>query len=336
MRSQSVGQTDLIIRKAQIFLEEEIEAIRQTKELMDEDFEKAIVLLKDCRGKIVITGIGKSGHAARKMAATMVSLGITAVYLNPAEAVHGDLGIVQENDVVIGISKSGESKEMIAIYPAIKNLKASIITITADPQSSMAQYSDITLRIGLQKEAGHLNLAPTSSVIASLALGDALATIVAELKGFSEEQFAVYHPGGALGSILTLNVEDLLSDKSYSAVYETDSFKDVLIELTTKRIGATVVMNKNSLVGIITDGDLKRLLDKYQEKCFNLLAGEIKVPYPITIQKGTKVVDAIKMMEQGERSISVVPVMDGEKYLGILRVHDVLRSLKTATNKDGI
>ncbi|OME86470.1 MULTISPECIES: KpsF/GutQ family sugar-phosphate isomerase [Paenibacillus] len=317
----------MIFKKAQDLLEEEIEAIHQTKELLDENFIRAISLMNECTGKLIVTGIGKSGHAARKMAATMVSLGITAVYLNPAEAVHGDLGIVQENDIVIGISKSGESKELIAIYPAIKNLKASIITITANPYSKMAQYSDVVLRIGIKKEAGHLNLAPTSSVIASLALGDALATIVAEMKGFSEEQFAVYHPGGSLGSILTLNVEDLLSEKSYSAVNEMDSFKQVLIELTTKRIGATVVMNDNSVEGIITDGDLKRLLDKYQEKCFNLLAGEIKVPYPIIIQKGTKVVDAIKMMEQGERSISVVPIMEGSKYLGILRVHDVLKGL---------
>lgn len=327
MNTSSIEGTDMIFKKAQDLLEEEIEAIHQTKELLDENFIRAISLMNECTGKLIVTGIGKSGHAARKMAATMVSLGITAVYLNPAEAVHGDLGIVQENDIVIGISKSGESKELIAIYPAIKNLKASIITITANPYSKMAQYSDVVLRIGIKKEAGHLNLAPTSSVIASLALGDALATIVAEMKGFSEEQFAVYHPGGSLGSILTLNVEDLLSEKSYSAVNEMDSFKQVLIELTTKRIGATVVMNDNSVEGIITDGDLKRLLDKYQEKCFNLLAGEIKVPYPIIIQKGTKVVDAIKMMEQGERSISVVPIMEGSKYLGILRVHDVLKGL---------
>lgn len=327
MNTSSIEGTDMIFKKAQDLLEEEIEAIHQTKELLDENFIRAISLMNECTGKLIVTGIGKSGHAARKMAATMVSLGITAVYLNPAEAVHGDLGIVQENDIVIGISKSGESKELIAIYPAIKNLKASIITITANPYSKMAQYSDVVLRIGIKKEAGHLNLAPTSSVIASLALGDALATIVAEMKGFSEEQFAVYHPGGSLGSILTLSVEDLLSEKSYSAVNEMDSFKQVLIELTTKRIGATVVMDDNSVVGIITDGDLKRLLDKYQEKCFNLLAGEIKVPYPIVIQKGTKVVDAIKMMEQGERSISVVPIMDGSKYLGILRVHDVLKGI---------
>lgn len=327
MNTSSIEGTDMIFKKAQDLLEEEIEAIHQTKELLDENFIRAISLMNECTGKLIVTGIGKSGHAARKMAATMVSLGITAVYLNPAEAVHGDLGIVQENDIVIGISKSGESKELIAIYPAIKNLKANIITITANPYSKMAQYSDVVLRIGIKKEAGHLNLAPTSSVIASLALGDALATIVAEMKGFSEEQFAVYHPGGSLGSILTLNVEDLLSEKSYSAVNEMDSFKQVLIELTTKRIGATMVMDDNSVVGIITDGDLKRLLDKYQEKCFNLLAGEIKVPYPIVIQKGTKVVDAIKMMEQGERSISVVPIMDGSKYLGILRVHDVLKGI---------
>jgi len=316
---------DKVLSKASSILKEEVKAIQETYDLLDESFHEAVMLLKDCRGKVVITGIGKSGHAARKMAATMVSLGITAVYLHPAEAVHGDLGIVQMNDIVIGISKSGSSKELITIYPAIKSLGAHIISITSNPGSKMAKYSDVVLKIGNCKEAGHLNLAPTSSVIATLALGDALATIAAELRGFDAEQFALYHPGGALGTILTQNVEDLLSENSYSAVRETDSFKQVLIELTSKRLGATVVMDGEDVVGIITDGDLKRLLDKYQDKCFTLSAGDIKVPYPIVIQKGTKVRDAIKMMEQGERAISVVPVMDGEVYIGTLRVHDVLR-----------
>ncbi|GIO41971.1 KpsF/GutQ family sugar-phosphate isomerase [Paenibacillus apis] len=319
--------TDMILDKAAVLLKEEIEAIQETQDLLDESFRDAVMLLKDCTGKVIITGIGKSGHAARKMAATMVSLGITAVYLHPAEAVHGDLGIVQMNDIVIGISKSGSSKELITIYPAIKSLGAHIISITSNSLSKMAEYSDIVLKIGNSKEAGHLNLAPTSSVIATLALGDALATIAAELRGFDADQFAVYHPGGALGSILTLNVEDLLTENSYSAVQETDTFKKVLVELTSKRIGATVVMNGETVVGIITDGDLKRLLDKHQEKCFSLLAGDIKVPYPIVIQNGTKVRNAIKMMEQGERAISVVPVMDGDVYMGTLRVHDVLKGL---------
>lgn len=318
---------DIILSKAGALLEEEAKAIQETQALLDESFIEAVMLLKDCTGKVVITGIGKSGHAARKMAATMVSLGITAVYLHPAEAIHGDLGIVQMNDIVIGISKSGTSKELIAIYPAIKNLGAHIITITSNITSKMAEYSDLVLKIGNSKEAGHLNLAPTSSVIATLALGDALATNVAELRGFNAEQFAVYHPGGALGTILTLNVEDLISENSYSAVQETDTFKQVLIELTSKRLGATVVMDGENVVGIITDGDLKRLLDQFQEKCFTLLAKDIKVPYPIVIQKGTKVRDAIKMMEQGERAISVVPIMDKEVYIGTLRVHDVLRGI---------
>lgn len=319
--------TDMILNKAGVLLKEEIEAIQATQDLLGESFRDAVMLLKDCTGKVIITGIGKSGHAARKMAATMVSLGITAVYLHPAEAVHGDLGIVQRNDIVIGISKSGSSKELITIYPAIKNLGAHIISITSNSLSKMAEYSDIVLKIGNSKEAGHLNLAPTSSVIATLALGDALATIVAELKGFDAEQFAVYHPGGALGSILTLNVEDLLSESSYSVVQEADTFQQVLVELTSKRIGATVVMNGETVVGIITDGDLKRLLDKYQKECFSLSAGDIKVPYPIIIQKGTKVRDAIKMMEKGERAISVVPVMNEEVYIGTLRVHDVLKGV---------
>jgi len=316
-----------VILKAKKLLDDEVDAILMTKDYVNESFYEAVMSLVDLKGKVVITGIGKSGHVSRKIAATMVSLGIPAVYLNPAEAIHGDLGLVQSNDVVIAISKSGESQELVAILPAIKKFGAKVIVITSQPESSIGEFADIVLQLGVQKEAGHLNLAPTSSVVASLAIGDALATVAAELRGFNEEHFAVYHPGGAIGVRLTMNVEDLLSENSYAAVDINSSFRDVIMELMSKRVGAVVVIREEDVVGIITDGDLKRVLDKYQEKCFELTAAEIMVPYPIVIQKGTKVNIALKMMDQRERPISVVPVLDGNKFIGILRIHDIFRGV---------
>ncbi|XEC95257.1 SIS domain-containing protein [Paenibacillus tarimensis] len=316
-----------IINKAKVLLEEEIQAIHQTKNYINHGFYDAVNLLAECSGKVVITGIGKSGYVSRKMAATMVSLGITAVYMNPADAIHGDLGLVQSNDIVITVSKSGESQEIISILPSIKQLKAKVISITANSNSTIANFSNVTLQLGVEKEAGYLNLAPTSSVVSSLALGDALATIASELRGFNEENFAMYHPGGSIGKKLTLHVEDLLSENSYSIVGENDSFKKILIELTEKRIGATAVSKEGKITGIITDGDLKRVLEKFGHDCFALTASKIMSAYPIVVQKGTKAVLALELMEGREHSISVIPVLDGEKLLGILRIHDILKNL---------
>lgn len=327
MKLSMIDKVDEIILKAKKLLDDEVDAILMTKDFVNESFYEAVMSLVDLKGKVVITGIGKSGHVSRKIAATMVSLGIPAVYLNPAEAIHGDLGLVQSNDVVIAISKSGESQELVAILPAIRNFGAKIIVITSKPESSIGEFADIVLQLGVEKEAGHLSLAPTSSVVASLAIGDALATVAAELRGFSEEHFAVYHPGGAIGVRLTMNVEDLLSENSYAAVDINSSFRDVIMELMSKRVGAVVVIREEDVVGIITDGDLKRVLDKYQEKCFDLTAAELMIPNPIVIQKGTKVNIALKMMDQRERPISVVPVLDGKKFLGILRIHDIFRGI---------
>lgn len=327
MKVDMIDMVEEVISKAKKLLDDEVEAILLTKEYINENFYEAVNLLVNLTGKVVITGIGKSGHVSRKMAATMVSLGIPAVYLNPAEAIHGDLGLVQSNDVVIAISKSGESQELIAILPAIKKFGAKIISITSKPNSSIGEYADIVLQLGVDKEAGHLNLAPTSSVIASLAIGDALATVAAELRGFSEEHFAVYHPGGAIGVRLTMNVEDLLSENCYAAVDVNSSFRDVIMELMSKRVGAVVVLQDDEVKGIITDGDLKRVLDKYQERSFELTASEFMIPNPIVIQKGTKVNIALKMMDQRERPISVVPVLEGRKFIGILRIHDIFRGV---------
>ena len=320
-------QQDEIIEKGKRLLDEEIRAIYATSQYIDQSFYQAVLLLVNLTGKVIVTGIGKSGHASRKIAATMVSLGIPAVYLNPAEAIHGDLGIVQCNDVVISISKSGESQELLAILPAIKSFGAKLVGITSNPNSSLGKMADIVLRLGVEREAGHLHLAPTSSVLASLAIGDALATIASELRGFKEEDFAIYHPGGTLGARLNMRVEDLLTERSYSAVDQNASFQDVIIELTSKSLGATVVLRDNEVVGIITDGDLKRVLERYGSSCFSLTARDVMKADPIIVNKGTKVIEAVRIMENGERPISVLPVLENTKLIGILRLHDVLSSI---------
>lgn len=316
-----------IIEKGKQLLDEEIRAISMTKQYINESFYQAVMLLVNASGKVIVTGIGKSGHVSRKIAATMVSLGIPAVYLNPAEAIHGDLGIVQCNDIVIAISKSGESQELLAILPLVKSFGAKLIGITSNPKSSLGGAVDLVLRLGVEREAGHLNLAPTSSVLASLAIGDALATVASELRGFKEEDFAVYHPGGAIGARLNMKVEDLLSERSYSAVDQHSSFKQVLIELTSKSLGATVVLSGDDVVGIITDGDLKRVLERYESDFFSLTAMDVMKVNPIVVNKGTKVIDAVKIMEKGERPISVLPVLDGSRLIGILRLHDILNAI---------
>ena len=322
-----------VINRAHRLLEEEIEAIKIAKSNINEDFYKAVMLIVESVGKIVITGIGKSGHVSRKIAATLLSFGIPAVYLNPAEALHGDLGLVQSTDIVIAISKSGESEEILSILPVMKKLGARIIGITSKEDSTIGGKVDVLLKLGIEREAGYLNLAPTSSVIASLAIGDALATTVAEIKGFKKEDFAMYHPGGAIGASINLNVEDLLTSNSCSTTQVNDKFENVLMELTSKRLGATAVIRSNRLVGIITDGDLKRVLERHREECFTLTAGDIMSHHPIVVQKGAKVSFALELMEKREHAISVIPILDGDKFIGLLRIHDLFTNTREATLK---
>ncbi|WP_059283495.1 KpsF/GutQ family sugar-phosphate isomerase [Bacillus coahuilensis] len=287
------------IKDAQDILKEEAAAIIETSNSLGSQFLEAVHLVKDCEGKLVVTGIGKSGLIGRKISATMSSLGIPSVYMSPAEGLHGDLGIIQSNDVVLAISKSGESQEISDILPAIKKIGANMIAMTANSYSSMAKSADVILEFSVAKEACHLNLAPTTSTTICLALGDALALVISKAKGFSHEDFALYHPGGSLGKRLTLHVEDLLSEDSYSFVHEDQDFKEVVMELTKRPLGGTVVLDSNnSLVGIITDGDLRRSLDNHKEDAFNLKASHIMTRNPIVIPKGLNAGKAISLMEE--------------------------------------
>lgn len=315
-----------ILSKGKQILHEEAQAILSAELALGESFYEAVELIVSCKGKIVITGIGKSGWIGRKIASSMSSLGTPAVYMSPAEGLHGDLGIVQEQDVVLAISKSGESQEISDILPTLKKIKAKMIAITANPESTMGKHADIVLKINVEKEACHMNLAPTTSTTVTLALGDALALVVSEQKGFSSEDFALYHPGGSLGKRLTLNVEDLLSPESYTFVSDQDQFQAIVLELTRRPLGGTIVLDRNkAMIGIITDGDLRRSIEKHGESSFKLHATDIMTKNPIAIKKGITAGQAIQVMEKNQREISVIPVMDNDEYIGMLRLHDILK-----------
>jgi len=317
---------DQILSKGKQILREEAQAILSTELELGQSFYDAVELIVSCEGKMVVTGIGKSGWIGRKIASSMSSLGIPAVYMSPAEGLHGDLGIVQEQDIVLAISKSGESQEISDILPTLKKIRPKMIAITANKQSTMGKHADIVLEIKVEREACHMNLAPSTSTTVTLALGDALALVVSEQKGFTSEDFALYHPGGSLGKRLTLNVEDLLSPESYTFVSDHDQFQDIVLELTRRPLGGTVVLDDNkNMIGIITDGDLRRSIEKHGEKSFQLHATDIMTKNPIVIKKGITAGQAIQVMEENQREISVIPVMDGNEYIGMLRLHDILK-----------
>ena len=315
-----------ILSKGKQILHEEAQAILSTELALGQSFYEAVELIVSCKGKIVITGIGKSGWIGRKIASSMSSLGTPAVYMSPAEGLHGDLGIVQEQDIVLAISKSGESQEVSDILPTLKKIRPKMIAITANPESTMGKHADIVLEIKVEKEACHMNLAPTTSTTVTLALGDALALVVSEQKGFTSEDFALYHPGGSLGKRLTLNVEDLLAPESYTFVSKQDQFQEIVLELTRRPLGGTVVLDdKKNMIGIITDGDLRRSIEKHGENSFQLHATDIMTKNPISIKKGITAGQAIQIMEKNQREISVIPVMDRDEYIGMLRLHDILK-----------
>jgi arabinose-5-phosphate isomerase len=317
---------DQIISKGKEILHQEAQAILHSELELGENFYLAVEMITACKGKIVVTGIGKSGWIGRKISSTMSSLGIPAVYMSPAEGLHGDLGIVQKNDIVLAISKSGESQEISDILPTLKKIEPKMIAITSNEHSTMGKHADIVLKFTIEKEACHMNLAPTTSTTVTLALGDALALVVSEQKGFTSNDFALYHPGGSLGKRLTLNVEDLLAAESYTFVSDDDHFQEIVMELTKRPLGGTVVLDPNKkMLGVITDGDLRRSIEKHGEQSFQLKATQIMTENPIVINKGLTAGQAIQVMEKKQREISVIPVMDGHEYIGMLRLHDILK-----------
>ena len=311
-----------IIQFATQIIENEANAINSLKAKLDDDFAETVALILENKGNLVFSGIGKSALIAQKIVATMNSTGTTAVFMHAADAIHGDLGIVREGDIVVILSKSGETPEIKMLVPLIKLRGNKIVAMVGNRQSYLAAQADFVLDVTVDEEAIPGSLAPTSSTTAQLVMGDALALILMKCRGFSTADFAKFHPGGALGKQLYLRVKDLYVNNERPEVGPDDSLTRVIIEMTHKRLGATVVMQDERLLGIITDGDLRRMLMKYPNT-EQVKASQIMTSNPKTIDTEALVVDALHKMR--ENSITQLPVVHEGRYLGIIHLHDVLK-----------
>ena len=306
----------------------EAEAIEQAaKRLEKSTVENTIRILKECAGKIIVTGIGKSGVIAQKIAQTLTSTGTVAVFVHPSDALHGSLGIITTGDVVIALSNSGETDEILLLLPALKKRKICLISIVGNVNSTLARQSDVFLDSSVDQEACPLNLAPTCSTTVALAIGDALAMTLMEVKGLTAEDFAANHPAGRLGKRLTLKVSNLMHQSPN--VSADDSWLEVVKAISKHALGAVnVVDEKEILIGIITDGDLRRTIEKTQAKNLeNLIAAQMMTKNPTTAAPEMLAFDALQLMENRPMQISVLPVVDECKVcVGLLRLHDVVRS----------
>ena len=301
----------------------EAESVSQLRNFIDGDFVKAIDAIHSCKGRLVVSGIGKSAIIAQKIVATLNSTGTPSAFMHAADAIHGDLGMVQQEDVVMIISKSGESPEIRVLLPLIKNFGNTLIAMTGNDQSLLTRQADIFLNTTVSEKACPNNLAPTSSTTAQLVMGDALAVVLMELKGFGTEDFAKFHPGGALGKKLYLRVADLYIHNESPKVRENASIKEVIVEISARRLGVTAVINsKDELSGVITDGDLRRMLEK--EGAFeSLKAKDIMTLGPKTIESDELAVEALDMMRRYD--ITQLVVTKDKKYMGIIHLHDLIR-----------
>ncbi len=304
-------------------IELEAKSITGLTAFIDDDFEKAVNVIAGSKGRLVVSGIGKSAVIAQKIVATLNSTGTPSIFMHAADAIHGDLGMILKDDIVLIISKSGESPEIKALVPLIKNFGNIIIAMVGNLQSFLTKNAKIIINTTVEKEACPNNLAPTTSTTAQLVMGDALAVCLMELKGFHSDDFAKFHPGGLLGKKLYLKVADLISGNEKPKVETTQSLKEVIVEMTQKRLGITAVVNKdNGLLGIITDGDLRRMLEK-NTAIDSIKAGDIMTSNPITIELDKLAVDALNMLRKNE--ITQLAVISNGNYEGILHLHDLIR-----------
>ncbi|KVT59854.1 arabinose 5-phosphate isomerase KdsD [Burkholderia ubonensis] len=314
---------DRALALARDVLDIEADAVRALSDQLDGDFVKAVALLLGCGGRVVVSGIGKSGHIARKIAATLASTGTPAFFVHPAEASHGDLGMVTADDVFIGISYSGESEELVAILPLVKRIGAKLIAITGRAESSLGQLADVNLNAAVAKEACPLNLAPTASTTAALALGDALAVAVLDARGFGSEDFARSHPGGALGRRLLTYVRDVMrTGDEIPSVGLDATLSDALFQITAKRMGMTAVVGAGGKVaGIFTDGDLRRVLERDGD-FRRLPIVDVMTRQPRTIGPDHLAVEAVELMERHRINQMLVVDADGA-LIGALNMHDL-------------
>ncbi len=300
----------------------EAEAIKNLTELLDDGFENAVRAILNSEGRVIVTGIGKSANIATKIVATFNSTGTPAIFMHAADAIHGDLGNIQKDDVVICISKSGNTPEIKILAPLIKYSGNKIVAITGNPDSFLGNHADFVINSYVEKEACPNNLAPTSSTTTQLVLGDALAVCLLNLRDFSSKDFAKYHPGGSLGKKLYLRVNEIVSKNEIPKVHIDSPVKDVIVEISKKRLGATAVINKNKLVGIITDGDIRRMLEN-NANISELLAGDIMSLNPVTVKSNTMAVKALDIMQKN--NITQILVTENDNYIGVVHFHDLLQ-----------
>ena len=311
-----------IIQTAKDTILIEAEAIKQLAALVNEDFERAVMTIYNSEGRVIVTGIGKSANIASKIVATMNSTGTPAVFMHAADAIHGDLGNIQKDDVVICISKSGNTPEIKVLLPLIKNYGNKIIAITGNESSFLGEHADYTLSSFVEKEACPNNLAPTTSTTAQLVIGDALAICLLNLKDFSSRDFAKYHPGGTLGRKLYLRVNELAANNESPEVEESAPIKDVIIEISKKRLGTTAVVKNEAIVGIITDGDIRRMLENSAD-INKLQAKDIMSSNPVSVSSDTMAVNALDIMQKN--NITQILVTKDGKYAGVVHFHDLLK-----------
>jgi arabinose-5-phosphate isomerase len=320
-----MSDTESSLELARKVLRIEAAAILGLVDRINGDFERAVQLLFECHGRVIVTGMGKSGLICRKIAATLSSTGTSAWFLHPAEATHGDHGAIREDDVVLALSYSGETEELIRLLESIRRIGARLIALTGDPVSTLARAADVTLNCGIAKEACPMNLVPTASTTAALAMGDALAMTLLVRKGFREEDFASLHPGGKLGRRL-MRVENVMhAGESAPIVRMSTPMADVFHEMSSKRLGMTCVVNaEDRLMGIFTDGDLRRLMSRTPD-VLSLTAGDAMTPRPFTISRELLAVEALRIMET--HKITSVVVVDGQQRVeGVVHLHDLWRT----------
>ncbi|WP_298903255.1 KpsF/GutQ family sugar-phosphate isomerase [uncultured Psychroserpens sp.] len=317
-----MNSTQSILETARKTIDLERDAIANLSHLLTDDFANAVALMYNSKGRVIITGIGKSAIIANKIVATLNSTGTPSIFMHAADAIHGDLGLILEDDVVICISKSGNTPEIKVLVPLIKNAKNKMIAITGNDKSFLAQQADFILNAYVEQEACPNNLAPTTSTTAQLVIGDALAVCLLELRGFSSKDFAKYHPGGALGKRLYLRVSDLSSINQKPKVAPDTSARDVIVEISEKMLGVTAVVENNKIIGIITDGDLRRMLTKSNE-FLHLTAKDIMSSNPKRINEDAMAVDAMELMETN--GISQLLVENNGEYSGVIHLHDLIK-----------
>lgn len=322
--------TDRSIEQAKRVLKIEAEAVEKLIDRIDRSFERAVDLILRCKGRVVVTGMGKSGLIGKKIAATLASTGTPALFLHPAEGAHGDLGMVTRGDTVIALSNSGETEEITRMLPALKRLNITLISLTGNSDSTLAKNSDVVINVGVAEEACPLGLAPTASTTAALAMGDALAVALLDKRGFKEEDFACFHPGGTLGKRLLLHVEDLMHiGNDIPKVTEHTLLKDAIYEISSKKMGVTAVLDQEGvLVGVISDGDLRRWMEKTEKSGENLLlkkACDIMTKNPKVIGKNALAAEAVALMERYSITCLIVAGPDLRPE-GVIHLHDLLRA----------